>query len=79
VRLAADRHLKACAAGRVLFAVVSVAMAAGVMAGPAGAATASVTRPAAHTATVIPQFQGGCSSDSGNPECCGITDLDPCR
>ena len=59
MRLASGRPRSARAAGRVLLAVASAAMAAGAMASTASAATASITRPAARTATMVAQ-SGGC-------------------
>ena len=53
MRPATSQTPAVCAARRVLLAVTSAALAAGVMASTAGMATASITRPAASTAAPL--------------------------
>jgi hypothetical protein len=83
VRPVASRIPAARAAGRVLLAVTSTALAGGIMAGSAGAATASVTGPAARTATMVVE-SGGCPQPGAgaikDPNCptCDPRGLDPC-
>jgi hypothetical protein len=69
VKFARDRLPGARAARRVLPAVASAAMAAGIMAGTAGPATASGTGPAASTATSVMQPNRGCLPCDYRPEC----------
>lgn len=60
------------AAGRVLLAVTSTALAAGIMAGTAGAATASVTRPAASTPTRVIAPSTSCTVEEWMYNHCGL-------
>jgi hypothetical protein len=56
MRLVSGRSPAGRAAGRVVLAVTSVAMAAGIMVSTAGSVSASVTRPSVSAAKIVPHY-----------------------